>query len=263
MTTPCECRLNGLDPRDADPAVVLTDVREHPPLTERPAMAHAGRDGTRAGQARVTALPVTLTFELHEPDPARRKHLCRALARWAAPGGWLTLGDRPGQRLRVICDAPPVIGSTLGWTQPVTLRLTAYDAPWWESATPAAVWTDAAAASGRLDLRYPGDRPAPLEAALTSVAGGVIGSVALTCGGQTIRLSGLGMAPGESLLLTHDERGIARLLIRGADGDRSALPLRDAASADEIWLAPGAANAITFTADGPVTARFTVRGRWM
>ena len=261
MITPCQCALRGLDPRDLDPAVVLLDVREHAPRVDLAALPIAGRDGSRLTRRRVDSLSVSLDFELHETAPDRRKHLCRALARWAMPGGFLTLGDRPGQRLRVTCDAPPVIPSALGWTQPVTVTLTAHDAPWWEDEQPVAARLTAAA--GTASLRPAGDLPTPLEASLLCAGDAPVDTVTLACRGGRIRLTGLALAPGETLTLDHDDRALIRLTLSGAGGERSVLPLRDPASDDELWLSPQSSNEIAFTADGAVRAVFSARGRWL
>ena len=260
----CQCALNGVDPTQLSPEVTLTDVREHPPVTVHRVMNPAGREGSRVTAARRTSLSVSLDFELHEPSPARRKHLCRELARWAAGGGWLTVSDRPGQRLRVTCDAPPVIASSQGWTEPVTVTLTAWDMPSWEATLPVSARTSEAATTSTLTLRVPGDRPALLEAAVTNASGQPVTAVTLSCGGQTLRLTGLDLNSGETLLLTHDERALTRLVIRRPDGvERSVLHRRDPSSADELWLEPRTSCAVTCTADGAITALLTARGRWL
>lgn len=263
MTSPCVCRLNGLDPRDIDPAVIVTDVVEHAPSVQRKTLEIAGRNGSRLTKARLGSLSVSVRFELHDLDPARRRHLCRALARWCAPGGYLTLGDRPGQRLRVVCDAPPVIGSTMGWTQPVTVRFTAWDAPWWEDEAVTSA-SSAAAKAGALLLRPTGDLPTPVEATFRNASQSIIHSVAFSDGERSIRLSGLAMAPGEALIIDHDERALIRMVLRGEDGaQRSVLALREAESDDEIIIDGQQAARISFSADAAVTATFSARGRWL
>lgn len=259
MTTPCACALNGVDPTAIGPGVIVTDVIEHPPEADLRLMTIAGRDGQRLTGSRTASLSVTVRFELHEPDPARRRLMCREVARWALPGGLLTLGDRPGQRLRVHCDAPPVSGSTLGWTEPVTVRFTAWEAPWWEDDTPVSVTAAAPAASGTLALRPLGDLPAALEASIANASGGVVDQVTLTCGGQSIALRGLNMGGGETLTLRYDERQLLRLAI----GERSVLALRDPESADDLWLPPRVASQVRYAASGRVAVTLTARGRWL
>ena len=263
MTSPCVCRLNGLDPRDLDPAVIVTDVVEHAPSVQRKTLEIIGRDGSRVTKTRLGPLSVSVRFELHDLDPARRRHLCRELARWATPGGHLTLGDRPGQRLRVVCDAPPVVGSTMGWTQPVTVRFTAWDTPFWEDEAATSVHS-AAAKAGELLLRPTGDLPTPVEAELMNASQSIIDSVAFSDGEQSIRLSGLAMAPGEVLVVDHDERALIRMTLRGADGaTRSVLALRDAESDDEIIIDGQKTARLSFSADAAVAATFSARGRWL
>lgn len=254
--------LNRVSPRDLDPAVIVADVREHPPAMDVKAVALAGGEGSRLLRSRVTALSVSVDLELHEPVPQRRRMICGLVARWAAKGGWLTWADRPGQRLRVTCDAPPVVTSALRWTQTLTVTFTARELPCWESLRPLTIRAASPAASGALTLRPPGDKEAPLEAEVT--AGAAVAALTLTLGGQALRLSSLGMAPGEALLLGHDGRGLTRLIVRGpGGGERSVLHLREPESDDELLLEPRADNEIRWEADGPVLPAFMARGRWL
>ena len=253
--TLCSCCLNGVPPTDLDPAIVLLDVREHAPETSLVTLPVAGRDGERLTRARRTSLSVSADLELHDPDPARRKQIARKLARWALPGGWLTLGDRPGQRLRVTCDAPPTLASALHWTRPVTVTFTAHDAPWWEETSPAAASTTAPAATGAMTLRPTGDLPAPLTAAVTCAA--PVHTLTLTAPGGAITLTGLSLAPGDALTLDYDDRALLRLTAAG----RSVLGLRTPESADDLWLTPRTDNRIAWQADGAVNVRLTARGR--
>lgn len=262
MTTPCVCRLNGLDPRDIDPAVVVVDIIEHAPSVERKILEIAGQNGSRVTKTRLGSLRVSVRFELHDLDPARRRHLCRELAKWATPGGYLTLGDRPGQRLRVVCDAPPVIGSTMGWTQPVTVGFTAWDTPFWEDEQAVSVQS-AAAAEGTLYLRPTGDLPTPVEAEFRNVSRSVIDVLGFSDGVRNIRLTGLGMRPGEVLVVEHDERALIRMMLRGEGGERSVLALRAAESDDDVIIDGQRTARISFKADAEVLAYFSARGRWL
>lgn len=260
--TLCDCRLNGLSPAAIDPAVLLIDVREHPPQMSRLTLPMAGREGLQLTRQQRASLSVTCELELHDPDPVRRKSLCQRVARWAAPGGWLTLSDRPGQRLRVTCDAPPVLPSALHWTQPVSVTFTAWEAPWWEDARPTAATATAPAATGSLLLRPPGDLPAPLAASFT--AQGAVSALSLACGGATVALSGLAMAAGETLTIDYDDRQLLRIVIRsGAGAERSALRCRSADSPDDLWLTPRQDNKVSWQAAGPVTASVSARGRYL
>lgn len=253
--TLCDCYLDGVHPGDLDPAVVLLDVRELPPETETVTLPVAGRDGLRLTSARRGPLTVCVDLEIHEPDPARRKDIARKLARWAAPGGYLTLGDRPGQRLRVSCLTPLTLASVLHWTQPVTVVFTALDMPWWQELHVAQAEAAKAARSGTLTLRPTGDLPTPLEARVACE--GTVNTLTLTAGGARIELTGLGLKAGDDLVLDYDEHALLRLHAAG----RSALCLRTPESADDLWLTPRADNAVTWQADGPVRPRVTARGR--
>lgn len=257
MITLCDCALNGVRPADIDPAVVLLDVRESPAEVAVTTHAIAGRPGQRQGRTHVRALTVALDLEIHESDPTRRKAIAGSLARWAAPGGWLTVDDRPGQRLLVACDAPPALPSALHWTQPVTVTLTAREAPWWQEIAPVTVSAPSPAASGALSLRPTGDLPTPLEFTATNTGSGVLTAFSLTCAHGALRLDGLTWPPGAALTLAHDERGVLALRLDGA----SVLALRTPESADEVLLPPREESSVAWAAAGPVAVALAARGR--
>ena len=255
MMTLCSCALNGVDPRGLSPAVIITDVREYPVLTDRQTIGVAAREGSRVLRERKEALSVSIDFELHELDPLRRRDLCRQLAKWAAPGGWLSLSDRPGQRLRVSCDAPPTLVSVLNWTQPVTVTFTAWEAPWWEDETLLTVHSSGR--SGAVTLRPSGDRPTVLQATIPVMT--AVNALSITAGGRTLRLEGLAMAPYETLTFDYDELQLPRLRV----GERSVLHCRTADSPEDLPLQPRADNPVSWSADGILVPQFSARGRYL
>lgn len=254
------CALNGHGLEEIGPGILLTDAREHAPRIRQRQWRPAGREGLLMGPCRRESLTVTLVMELHEPSPERRKARCRDIARWALPGGWLTLSDRPGQRLRVRCDAPPTLTSALQWTQPVTVSFTACASPYWEDALLTTAILPSGTA-GEAAIRLPGDVPAPVS--VEAIASGEVNELTLTVGEQSIRLMNLGLQPGETLRLFRDEDGTACVRIAGGQGERSALDRRDPLSAEELWLNPGETVRARYAADGAAVVRFRAAARYL
>ena len=256
MITRYACALNGQGLEDIDPAIIITDIRESAPATRAVTGETAGRDGLRLARLKRESLSVSVDFEVREYDPARRKAIAEAVRAWAREG-WLTVGDRPEQRLWVVCDRLPTVTSSLRWTDRLTVGFTAWALPYWQAAHPAtAVW---AGVSGSAALTPAGTAPCRLELEVTATAGPV-DALTLSANGRTMRFEGLGLQRGQTFALGYDEAGRRqRITAAGA----SALGRRTADSADDLPLLPGPANMIALAADNPVSATLKGRGLWM
>lgn len=249
MTTRYGCALDGQGLQDIDPAICLRDIREEAPPLRAAALEGLG-DGMRLTRRWRPRLTVSVTFEVHEYDPARRKAIAMKACAWARDG-WLTLSDRPGQRLRVICERLPAVDSALRWTDPLTIGFAAYALPFWQEAHPASATF--AGRSGSAAVTPAGTRPCFLEAEITATE--PVSALTLTAGGGRYELTGLGMRAGETLSIGY-EADSHRQFMRV--GQRSVLSCRSAASADDLMLTPRKPNSVGIEADGAVRA--TVRG---
>lgn len=255
MNTICTCSLNGINPQLHSEALILNDVRELPPEIQRTVVNVAARNGSRLLRTRAEGLSVSLDFELHELNAAARLELCRYLAYWAAPGGWLTLSHRPGQRLWVTCDAPPTLTSALRWTEPITVTFTAWEAPWWESVNVTSA--TGTGRSGHVTIRPPGDQKTCLQWEITAQT--TVTSLTVKTERESIHLRNFTLPPGETLLLDYDDLRLPRLTAQS----RSYLAHRTPESAEDLMLLPGVDNTVTWEADGNVAVKFTARGRYL
>lgn len=255
MIAVCACGLNGVNPQENRPSLALVDVRELPPVVEDQAAALAGREGKRLLHRRRRGLSVALDFELHEPDPMLRLELCRELAAWANPGGWLTLSHRPGQRLSVTCDSPPTLTSALRWTETVTVTFTAHETPFWESIDVTEVSGNGR--SGHVTLSPSGELPTVLEAQIKAL--GPLEALTLSVDGQSLRLTNLSMATGDKLVLDHAVLGLPRLFV----GTRSVLGCRAPECPEDLVLRPYVTNSVTWDASNNVSIMISARGRYL
>lgn len=252
MNTRYHCSIDGRGLQDIDPAICVTDIREEAPEA-RAVTASCLGDGQRVLRTDRACLRVSVVFEVHAYDPARRKAIALKACDWAREG-WLTVSDRPGQRLRVRCERLPAVGSALRWTDPLTVTFAAWALPYWQEARPAAAAFTGV--SGSATLSPGGTQPCCLEAEVT--ARKPVTSLTLTAGGRAIRLTGLGMKAGETLSIGYD--GERRQFMRV--GDRSVLARRSADSADDLTLEPRKPNTVGIEADGEVSAVVRGYGLW-
>ncbi len=259
MMTRYACWLNGQGLHDLDASICILDIAETVPAIRTQTAALAGREGLLVTARRRQSLTVTVTFEIRERDPYRRKAIADQARAWARDG-WLAISDRPDQRLYVLCESLPAIGSALRWTGPLTAVFTAYALPFWEADQPVRAEVVAPANTAASAALSPvGTAPWCLmdcqvenqgDAALTTL------TIASGAGDTLTLVAPSLLAPGGALTLTHDTAG--RLRIAGPTG--SLLHTRTAASADDLTLVPGQTAHPAVTADQPVKATFLTRG---
>ncbi len=244
------CALNGVTPESIDPTLRVTDLTELPPKC-RIVTAPTGKHGLRLLRRVRESLTVRIFFIIPEYDPARRRALAAKLHAWGENGGLLTVSDRPGQQLRVVCDTLPML-SALCWSDEIRMEFTAYTDPFWEfaEATRAEI-TDA----GTLTL--PGSAvECPASVTATNLGNEPLTTITLTCGDTQMTFEDLALAPGETLILQ-----MADGLLEAAAADVSILMCRTPESSDLLLAMGGTENAVSVQADQPVQAAFKARGR--
>ncbi|MBE5795815.1 MAG: hypothetical protein E7327_00370 [Clostridiales bacterium] len=244
------CTLNGISPASIDPAVRVTDLTELPPR-RRVVTVPTARHGLRLLRRVRESLTVRVSFLIAEEDPVRRRTVLQALHRWAEPGGLLTVSDRPGQHLTVQCDTLPTM-SALCWTDELAIEFTAYAVPFWETDESAKVTTGSSAT-----LTLPGNADeCPVGAVVTNNGSAALTTLTLRCGDTQMTFSGLSLAAGKKFTLGMSDG----LLYADANGT-GALMLRSGDSSDLLLADGGAATPVSVTADQPVQAVFSGRGR--
>ena len=253
--------MDGQGLQDIDPAVLVLDVTESAPETDLRTAAPAAGAGMRVAALRRMSLTVTVTFLLRERSPVRRAAVMEKIAAWAS-GKCLTVSYRPEQQLRCRCTALPAAGSALKWHAALTVAFTAFACPFWEARQASAAWITPAAAEGAAVLMPAGCAPACAEVLVINQSGQTVNNLRLDCGDTFFAFTGLGLADGERLLVTHDDLGRLQLTVLG-ETSRSVMARRAARSHDELIALPRCANRVAVTADAPVTAKFTARGRFL
>ena len=248
--------LDGVELGELAPEIIVTDIVHNAPVRELKASDIAGRNGKLVDRTVTSSVGVTVYFEIHTQDVRRRAMVMEDVQRWAMPGGILTASDRPDRRLSVLCESLPSVGSALKWTGSCSVGFTAYAVPFWEDETPRRV---SISGNGSKSLYVPGfAAPSCVEAKVKNTGSGLITSVRLTAGKTFMQFSGLSLSSGQTLTVSHDERGLLTARIAEA----SVLARRTAASSDELELDPGMTEALSVSTDGTAGTTFEVRGRY-
>lgn len=235
--------LDGLPLHEIDPTIFITDIQEQEPQMDVLTAARALGDGLRVSKRTRQSLSVVVRFAIREYSTVRRKAVLQKVISWARKGRYLSISDRPGQRLRVEMNAPPAMSSALKWTQELTLTLTAYSSPFWEDAT-------TTKRSGNGSMYVPGDAPSvTVDAIITDAPE----TLTITAGETSMTLEGL--TAGATVKILHED-GVVKI----TENDASALHKRTAASADELRIVPGRTNQVS-SSGGQAT--FTARGCWL
>ena len=257
MRTRYDVYMDSL-PLDAiDPSIYVTDVQETPVSYDATTLQRAKGDGLRVLRRLRDSLQVRVAFMVRETDVGRRREIVQRVSAWAMGGKYLSLGDRPGQRLRVLCETLPGITSALKWTQELTMVFTAYAMPYWEAEQPMrAVFSGN---GGTAVIRNTGTAPCFLEAEISNTSGETLTGVALEADGKAMGFSGLDLGAGKTLKLFYDDNWILRSEVDGA----SVLHFRTADSADDLILPPGKAVTVAIAADKAVSVTLKARGLWL
>lgn len=250
-----EATLNGVAFSNLDPTIILRDIEEMPPNTESTTVKRAIHPGMRVTSQVRRALSLKLIFCVREYDISARSRVLDKIACWVGNGGWLTINSRPGQRLFVMLDRPPSLGSSLKWTGDMEMTLTAYDRPYWEQQWPTAVTiTDIG------NITPIGTHPdAYVECDVTNIGDGDLTGMEIICGGTKIRLEDLSVPSGEHVQIRYTDRDVLTITAAG----KSALANRTDDSSDDLIAHTRQQNAVAISADQPVSAIVYARGRFL
>lgn len=249
-----EAHIGGVSLANLDPAIALLDIKEDKPVYDRETARRSIHPGTRMSVRTRRSLSIRLVIAIKEYNDMARAAVLDKIADWAGDGGWLTISTRPGQRLYVIPEDTPALGSSMSFKDEIEMTLTAYERPYWERQWPVmSIVTD----EGTLCPlgTYP---TAYVECDVTNAGEADLTEITMSCGDTAITLTGLAVPAGEHVTLSYTDRDVLTITAAGA----SVLANRTAESHDDLIALCRKANAIRVTADQPVSAVFSARGRY-
>ena len=255
--------LDGLQLDEVDERIIISGIDEAAGKDTLTAVNNAYGCGQRITGQRRNTLDVTVKFQMaiKNGDMEARSELLDKVNAWAANGGWLTVGHRPGKRLQVVLAQAPGGGDMFNWTNEFTLVFRAYSVPYWADSEDTKV-TSATGASGSLNIDVPGNTETLANVTLENKSGSKIDKATVTIGDNTMTFTGIAMVGGEKLVIDHvQQAGLFYMRARVVGtSSRTALPKRT--GTDDFYVTPGN-NSVTFSADRAVQATVTVRGRYL
>ena len=243
--------LNGVAMSAIDEDLYVADIRYPAPQVETNYATLAKRHGSMVVSSYVRKRTVVIPFELHIYSTQQRQAVCQRVCEWARNGGYLETSDRPGQRLRVVCEKYPTITSAMKWTDELSLTFASDVLPHWEEVYPATAETDG---NGEAALYLPGnaEERALVDAVITLT--GAADEITVQAGETAMTLSGLDGQENDVITIDHDENLFLQIKLNGA----SILDKRT--GADELTAGNGETTLCSVT--GPATAVFSARGLW-
>ena len=252
--------LNGVQLDELDERILISGIDENAGKETVSAVSSAFGPGQRVTNMRRDTLDVVVKFAMNikNGDMAARSALLETVNAWAAQGGWLTLGHRPGRRINVVLAQAPGAGDMFAWTNEFTLTFRAYSVPYWEDTAEVKV-TSGTSSAGSATIAVPGSAKTVANVSLRNMSGMVINSLDLNIGGKAMSFTGLGLGANATLTIDHVQTD--RLFyFRARIGSASVMSKRT--GADDFVLSPGN-NSISFSADRAVKVTVSVRGRYL
>ena len=250
MISRYEAYMDGIALSSIDPSIYILNIEPGDASRKFKSNKVAGRYGLRLSGVEVESTSETITFEIHEYDTVKRMAICQNVQKWAK-GEILTVSDRPGQRLRCVCESLPKVNAR-DWTEAISMTFTAYNPPFWEEETKTVV--SITGTSVNQTVYVPGNAEealVELSVKANASAGGF--TVAVNEVQLTVLVS---MAVNDVVTITYDKKGIQSI----KKGNTSILDKRT--GADDLLAKCGVLNVFALSSDASVTATFSVRGCW-
>lgn len=246
--------LDGVSLESVSPFVRINDVIELQPSRTTKSQERLGVPGSVVTRDHLASRQVRIQFAILTSDPVQRTAVLSDVAAWAMEGQYLTISDRPGQRLRVICTATPITMSKRKWTELCEMTFTAFGQPFWEDEEPREVDVVVFANTSSQSHVYntKGNvRTTPLCLSIKPF-NETLTAVKIAVNGAEMAFSGLAVPAKNTLTISYPD-GYLEAKYIDADGNEVHC-LANRTGDEYLPLNTRAENVVTYEAD----ARFTV-----
>lgn len=250
--------LNGVQLDEIDPRIIIKGIEEGAGKESTGSVSLGGRDGTRITGKRRDMVEIQVRFGVNTKswEMEAREEVLEAISAWAFRGGYLTISYKPGRRL--YCDEVVTPGAGDAWkrTNEYTITFRAHAVPYWQQ-DPAQSAATGTGMSGSGSIQVAGSARTVCDAELRNMSGANIATATITVGGYQMTFTDLGLGDGETLTISHDDRGVLAIRI----GARSVMSKRTEGSADDLFAEPGGVR-FSFTAQRACKLTISCRGRY-
>ena len=256
MTSRYRVSLGGVHLDTLDDHLLILDVQYSPVEKQDKTSTVGGLDGYDMENTYYSRRTVTVSFELHIYDTAKRNAACQKVNAWAQGGGNLRVNDRENQFLEVECEQLAEIGSVRNWTDPLTLVFTTTGIPFWRSNDAKTVTVSGTNASGTLKMDGNTQYAYVL---VTATARAKVTSFRAIVGDTEIKLTGLNIPSGKKIEIDYVHGRYLRIRGNGS----SVMKKLDPASSDRLLAACGQNVTVSAKSDANMNTEFVARGLWL
>ena len=253
MKSRYEAYMDGIALSSIHPGILITDIAHTISSPKRQLQSFANRNGLQIVSTTSESTGVEIMFELRLYKMQDRQVALQKIQQWAR-GSILETNDREGQRLNVVCENFPSIGSAMGWNDALSVGFMAYEKPFWESKSFYSASMSGSDSEGVLYV--PGTAGNTLAECIIEPSQ-TIDELTVTVANTFIKLTGLNT--DQEIRIGYDSHGNQYIKA----GDTSILAKRTPASSDDLIAVCGEKNAISVSADASVFATVKARGLWL
>lgn len=250
--------LGGIQMDSLDEDLLILDIGYTSPDASIVSNRVANADGYDFNASYFEKNSVTITFELHIYDTAKRNAACQAVNAWAMAGGTLAVNDRPDQvLLHTRCEKYASIESARNWTDPLTLVFSTTYVPYWVSEEARTLTLFGSQPSGTLNM------DGNIGNALVSVdvtATDAFSSFQIKVGDSRLTMTGLSVPKNGKLVIDYIRDRYLRIT---ANGSSALAKVNPSSSTDMLYAPCGSDSSVTIIANGKVTAAISARGLWL
>lgn len=250
--------LGGVQLDEVNSKIIIRGINTGVPHEDLQAVNRMGGWGQRITMQHWNSLDVAVTFAIDVPkrELQLRRTIWEDVVTWALRAGWLTVNYMPERRLYVDKVILPGSGDLWAWRDDFTITFRAYSVPFWQDVNQTAV-AARGVTSWTASLGVPGQFRTVADVTFHNATSDTMTSFSITTAGKTIALSGISLAGGADLVISHGTDG----LLRVTTGGTSVYDKITAASADDLYMDPGTA-AISMTAGKSGNITVSCYGRY-
>lgn len=248
------CSLNDIGVQDLNDRIYVEDIKEEPKVS----METAKRPGYGLfpmTKPKRDELTIKVTLYVKDRNRLRRQDIFDKVMGWCGDG-WFRRNTRPDQRIYVYCTKYPST-ETFSLTGRLEIEFTAYGEAFWQDIAPMTVASSSAVSSATHEIIPKCTQDCFLEAEI-SPSSGILDTVIIYVGSQTLRLLGMSVTAASPLKIYYDEMHILRIM----SGTTSLLSNRSEESADDIILTAGKTNTVSMIFNTACSYTLSVRGLW-
>lgn len=261
--------LDGQQLDQQNAAIIVRSVSTGSPRSEAQMTPLMDGVGQRITSLRWSEMIVTVRYAIDLPkrELYARRQAYEAACAWALSGRgkWLRVDYMAAER-RLYVDRVEIAdpADLWEWTSEYTITFHAVSVPFWQDAASTSsfasvvIFDEGTSETWPLStMTIPGQVRTVLDVSLKNDGSSALTSVAISAGTSTMTLTGLSLASGKRLIISHTAAGLLQITEDGVD----AYAKQAAGGSTDLYVDPGDQE-ISITIDHSATVTFSCYGRY-